>query len=64
MVQVSYLYITTGKTIATTIQNFSYLKIPFIFIFYWSLIALQYCVSLAVQQHESAISSVQLLSSV
>ena len=64
MVQVSYPYITTGKTIALTIQNFSYLKILFIFIFYWSLIAWQHCVSFAIQQHESAISSVQSLSCV
>ena len=44
-----------GKTVALTIQNCSRLKMLFIFIFYWSLSALQRCVGFAVQQHESAI---------
>ena len=69
MVQISYLYMTTGKTIALTRQIFvgkvmsllfifSYSELLFIlkyeFIYFnWGLITLQYCIGFAIHQHES-----------
>ena len=53
IVQLSYQYMTTAKTIALTRQSFVGKVMSLLFFFNLRLITLQYCIGFAIHHHES-----------